>query len=222
MGRSRTFSPDHPAKSLIPRRAVACLATLLLFGCDSGSAALGSWVVASVDGVGTGAATALRIPVPAGTYGELTLIEGWMWKEYMLDSLAIEFRPDGTFSERKVEASSSGVTRSSFERPDYVPFFGGELIREDVRPGAHVINGTWFESADTLRLVVTRDDLLADTRANLEDVLPDQSEAIRLNVEGALPPEVPPRWTGVLRGDRLELMDGQGRGFVFRRPGEAR
>lgn len=219
MGRSRTSSPDHPAKSLIPRRAVLGFATLLLLGCDSGRAALGSWVVASVDGVGTGAATALRVPVPAGTYGALTLVEGWMWKEYMLDSLVIELRPDGTFSERKVEASSAGVTRSSFERPDYVPFFGGELIREDARPGVHEIEGTWAETADTLRLVVTRDDLLADVRANLEDVLPDRSEAIRLSVEGALPPEVPPRWTGVQRDDRLELTDAQGRSFVFRRPG---
>ena len=198
--------------------------TLLFLGCDPAQRAVGNWGVVSIDGVGLAASTGLRVPVPAGVYGGDTLTEGWMWKEYMLESLVLDLRSDGTFTERKVEASSAGVTRSSFGlvRPDYAPMFGGELDREDAEPGVHVIEGTWSAEGNALRLAVTRDALLGDVGANLDAVLPDASDAIRQNLEGSFPREVPPRWVGVRKGDRLEMSDPQGRSFVFRKSGTTR
>src|SRR4051812_9370667 len=104
----------HPVKSPILRRTLVSLATALALACGSGDGPVGTWDVATVDGVGPGVAAALRVPIPAGTYDTLELKPDWSWKEFTVDSLTLDLRADGTFTERRVEAASMRVSRNSF------------------------------------------------------------------------------------------------------------
>lgn len=199
---------------------LAAFAVLWLAACDPRSAVAGRWGAVAIDGVGVSSATPLRVPVPAGTYYDtLALTEGWMWKEYRLDSLTIELAEDGTFVERRVESNSSRVMRSSYVPAEYVhPAFGGELIRDEVDPTAHEVRGTWTEAADTLRLALSDEARRADVASDLADILPGMSPVIDSALDANPPSGATPRWRGTLKGDRLELIDPDGRSFVFRRP----
>ena len=179
---------------------------------------LGSWEVAAIDGVGTSAAVPLRMSFPAGAYGQVVLAEGQLWKEYRLESLVLELMPGGAFKEQTVEASTSAVSHSTYDRPAYAGLFGGELIRQYGRPGRHEVIGTWTLAGDSLALFVTRDAVVADAAAHLEEVMPTASEGeIRAALDKALPQDMPLRWSGSLRGDRLELRDAEGRAFTLRK-----
>ena len=200
------------------RRAVGTFALLVVLGCDSEERLLGSWEAAAIDGVGLGAAVPLRMSFPAGAYGQVILAEGQLWKEYTLESLVLELMPGGTFREQTVEATASAVSHSTYDRPDYAGLFGGELIRQDGRPGRHEVIGTWTLAGDSLALFVTRDTVLADATAHLEEVMPTASEGdIRSALDHVLPQNMPLRWSGTLRGDRLELRDSEGRAFTLRK-----
>ena len=80
---------------------------------------LGSWEVATIDGVGLNAAGPLRMAFPAGAYNQVILAEGQLWKEYTLESLVLELMPGGAFREQTVEATNSAVSRSTYDRPAY-------------------------------------------------------------------------------------------------------
>ena len=200
------------------RRAFSAFTLLLVLGCDSEERVLGSWEVAAIDGVGLSAAVPLRMAFPAGAYGQVILDEGQLWKEYTLESLVIELLPSGAFREQTVEAANSAVSHSTYDRPAYAGLFGGELIRQDGRPGRHEVIGTWTLAGDSLALFVTRDTVVADAAAHLEEVMPAASEGeIRAALDQALPQDMPLRWSGTLRGDRLELRDAEGRAFTLRK-----
>ena len=199
-------------------RALGVFALLLALGCDAEERVLGSWEVATIDGVVLNAAVPLRVAFPAGAYGQVILAEGQRWKEYTLESLVLELMPGGAFREQTVEAANSAVSRSTYDRPAYVGLFGGELIREDRRPGKHEVIGTWTLAGGSLALFVTRDTAVAAAAAHLEEVMPTASESdILAALDQALPRDMPLRWSGRLRGDRLELLDAEGRAFTLRK-----
>ena len=200
------------------RRALGAFALLLLLGCDTEERVLGSWEVATINGVGLNAAGPLRMAFPAGAYNQVILAEGQLWKEYTLESLVLELMPGGAFREQTVEATNSAVSRSTYDRPAYAGLFGGELIREDRRPGKHEVIGTWTLAGDSLALFVSRDTAAAAAAAHLEEVMPTASESeILAALDQALPRDMPLRWSGRLRGDRLELRDTEGRAFTLRK-----
>lgn len=208
----------RPVKESTPRKAFAAFALLVAFGCDSEERVIGSWSVAAIDGVGINAAAPLRMAAPAGTYGQLVLAEGQMWKEYTLQSLSLKLVTGGAFSEQTVEATTSAVSPSTYDRPAYAGLFGGELIRQEVLPGRHEVTGTWTLEGDSLAMVVTRATLVADGAARLGEVMPTTAEGeIRAALDQALAQDMPLRWSGTLRGDRLELQDSEGRAFLFRK-----
>ena len=179
---------------------------------------IGSRSVAAIDGVGINAAAPLRMAAPAGTYGQLVLAEGQMWKEYTLQSLSLELVTGDAFSEQTVEATTSAVSPSTYDRPAYAGLFGGELIRQKVLPGRHEVTGTWTLEGDSLAMGVTRATLVADGAARLGEVMPTTAEGeIRAALDQALAQDMPLRWSGTLRGDRLELQDSEGRAFLFRK-----
>ena len=77
-GARRTAFRGHPVTL---RRALGPFALLLVLGCDAEERVLGSWEVATIDGVGLNAAVPLRMAFPAGAYGQVILAEGQLWKE---------------------------------------------------------------------------------------------------------------------------------------------
>lgn len=200
------------------RRALGSFALLLILGCDTEKRVVGSWEVAAIDGVGLNAAVPLRMAFPAGAYGQVVLVEGQLWKEYTLESLLLDLMPGGAFREQMVEATNSAVSRSTYDRPAYAGLFGGELIREEGRPGRHEVVGSWTLAGDSLVLFVTRDTSVANAAAHLEEVMPAASESeIRATLDQVLPQDTPLRWSGTLRGDRLELRDAEGLTFTLRK-----
>ena len=205
-------------KQLTLRGTFLTLSLLVVQGCDSEGRALGTWELAAIDGVGMRAAVPLRIAVPEGTYGQVVLEEGQMWKEYNLALLALELLPGGVFREQTLEATASAVSRSTYDRPNYAGMFGGELIREDVLPGEHEVNGTWTLEGDSLALFVARTTAVSNAVAHLVEVMPNSPESdIQTTLDQALPLDMPLRWSGTLRADRLELRDSEGREFTFRK-----
>jgi hypothetical protein len=201
------------------RRARLALATLLLAGCDPEARMLGSWELATIDGVGPAVAAPLRVVFPAGVFGADTLAADGMWHEVTLAELALTLEPGGTFRERAAEAKRILVRQNTFERPDYVSgAFGGDLIRDDAEPSPSETTGSWALTGDALVLDAPRTQRVEAMVAHMRQALPGAPEdAIRAAVERAVPGQIPPRWTGAVRGDRLELSDAQGRAFVFRR-----
>jgi hypothetical protein len=201
------------------RLASLALAALHLSGCDPEERALGSWELATIDGVGPAVAAPLRVVFPAGVFGRDTLADNGMWHEVTIDDLVLTLEPGGTFRERVVEAKRSLVRQSTFERPDYVSgAFGGDLIRDDAEPSATEASGSWTLAGDTLVLTAARAQSVEALAARMRQALPEASEdVIRDAADAAVPSEPSARWRGALRGDQLELVDAQGRAFVFRR-----
>jgi hypothetical protein len=195
------------------------LATLLLSACGAEGRIPGNWALATIDGVGPAVAAPLRVTFPAGVFGNDTLAENGVWHEVTLDDLVLAFEPGGTFDERTVEARRTLVRQNTFERPDYVSgAFGGDLIRDAAVPVTSDATGSWTLTGDSLVLSVPRAQRVEAMVAHVRQALPDAPEgAVREAVERALPSEIGARWTGVARGDRLELRDAEGRVFTFRR-----
>ena len=200
------------------RRALGVFALLVVLGCDYEERIVGNWEVTATDGVGLSAAVPLRMAFPAGAYGQVVLAEGQLWEEYTLESLVLKLMPGGAFKEQAVEATTSAVSHSTYDRPAYAGLFGGELIRQDGRPGKHEVIGIWTLAGDSLALFVTRDTVVADAAAYLEEVMPTASAGeIQAALDQALPQDLPLRWSGRFRGDRLELRDAEGRAFTLRK-----
>ena len=201
----------------------AC-AALTLLGCDAASRLPGTWQMITIDGVGPGMAAPLRVVFPAGAYGPDTIAAEWMWNEVELDSLVLTLLPDGTFQERMVEAARLLVRKNTYVRPDYVsPAFGGNLIREQREPGRFDVTGSWSLTGDSIILTQTRDQAVASMAVRVGESLTGASEGeIRDALDRALT-EAPsrPRWSGMLRGERLELRDGESRIVTFRKAGSA-
>lgn len=204
------------------RSALGALAASLAIACGGGDGPAGVWDVATVDGIGPAVAAPLRVPVPEGTYDTLVMKPDWSWKEYTVDSLTLDLREDGTFTERRIEATSMRVTHNSYVRPEYVTgAFGGDLIRDAVKPTAHEVSGSWKLAGDTVTLELARDAAIADATADVADLL-GPIDGIRGNVEAALPDRPPPRWSGEWKDDRLELTNPEGRSLTFRKRGAPR
>jgi hypothetical protein len=139
------------------RRASLALATLLLAGCDPEARLLGSWELATIDGVGPAVAAPLRVILPAGVFGADSVAADGMWHEVTLAELALTLEPEGTFRERVVEAKRTLVRQNTFERPDYVSgAFGGDLIRADAEPSPSETTGSWTLTGDSLVLDTPR------------------------------------------------------------------
>ena len=146
----------------------------------------------------------------------------------------LELMPGGAFREQTVEAANSAVSRSTYDRPTYAGLFGGELIREDRRPGKQEVIGTWTLAGDSLALFVTRDTAAAAAAAHLEEVMPTASASEILAVlDQALPRDMPLRWSGKVagrppraarhRGPSLHLTeDGGGRRLRAMTPSQPR
>lgn len=204
-----------------PRALLQAAALLLALGCDPRQAAEGSWQLTTVDGVGPAVAAPLRVLFPAVTYGADTLAIHGMWHEVTLDSLALVLDEDGSFRARAVEAKRTLTRKNTFDRPDYVSgAFGGDLIRADARAETTETTGRWTLAGDSLVVTAPRGALLADLAARVRQALPGTSAAdIQAALEAAVPAAPPPRWTGAVKGDRLELVDEEGRTYGFRRAG---
>ena len=201
------------------------LVALDVVACDRGNPAVGRWEIVAVDGLGPRAAVPLRVHFPAGRYDTLELAADRMWKEFVVDSLVLELTADGRFTERKVEARAQLVSRPTYERPEYVSgAFGGDLIRDDAPAAVHQVGGTWTLAGDSLTLRLDREAFVDDMAANLADALPGDAPVaeIHVNVDRVVPAEPPPRWSGVLAGDRLELREAEGREVVFAKAGASR
>jgi hypothetical protein len=204
----------------VTKLATCSLALLLVCaGCDAEGRVVGSWELATIDGVGPAAAAPLRALFPAGIFGRDTVAESAVWHEYTLDSLVLAFEPGGAFRERVVEAERTLVRQNTFERPDYVSgAFGGDLIRDDGEPAAIDATGTWSLAGDSLVVADLRAQTVDALVARVRQALPDAPEAaVREAAERAVPADGGPRWTGLVRGDRLELRDREGHVFVLRR-----
>src|SRR6185503_16370523 len=119
-------------------------ALVLFAACGGEDRAVGSWELATIDGVGPAVASPLRVVFPAGVYGRDTVTENGMWHESTLGSLVLTLAPDGTFRERGTEARRTLVRQSTYERPDYVSgAFGGDLIRDESQPDTSEASGSW-------------------------------------------------------------------------------
>lgn len=200
-------------------RALALAAALVAAACDPRKAVVGRWEIVSVDGVAAAVAAPLRVSFPRVAYGADTLAAHGMWHEITLDSLALALAPDGTYTGRAVEATRTLARENTFARPAYVTgAFGGDLVRDEAQPAATGSAGSWTLAGDTVVLTEPRDRLVADLAARVRQAFPEVSaEAIEEALEQAVPGSPPPRWTGYLKGDRLELTDADGRRYVFRR-----
>src|SRR5688572_9187918 len=96
--------PGKPTMISTLRLASLALATLLLAGCDPEERVLGSWELATIDGVGPAVAAPLRVTFPAGVFGADTLAADGVWHEVTLDALTLTLEPGGSYRERTVEA----------------------------------------------------------------------------------------------------------------------
>jgi hypothetical protein len=205
-----------PRTRLLPIPAVL---VLVLLGCDPERATVGRWEVVTIDGVGPRAAAPARVLFPAGAYGTDTLAADFMWHEYTVDSLVLTLEPGGSFSERLVERERALVHKNTYERPDYVsPAFGGDLIREDRPPAVEEATGAWTLQGDSLVLTQPREEAVSALAARVHAALPSApAGAVREAVDLGVAAELGPRWTGMVKGDRLELRAGDGRVLTFRR-----
>jgi hypothetical protein len=180
---------------------------------------LGEWELATIDGVGPGAAAPLRVPFPAGVIGSDTVVENGMWHEYTVDSLVLTLEAGGSFHERLVEARRTLVQQNTFERPEYVSgAFGGDLLRADAEPATIETAGTWALAGDSLVLTEPPRQRIDALVGRLRQALPSApAGAVQAAVTAAVVDERP-RWTGRVRGERLELLDRDGHVFALRRP----
>jgi hypothetical protein len=201
--------------------ATVTLALALCAGCGAEDRALGVWELASIDGVGPAVAPPLRMLFPAGVFGRDTVAENAVWHEYTVDSLVLTLEPDGAFRERTVEAKRTLVRQNTYERPAYVTgAFGGDLIRDESEPATIDATGSWTLVGDSLVLTRPRAQVADAMVARMRQALPDAPEpAVRAAVEGSVTAD--PLWSGVVRGDRLELRDPEGRVYTFRSAGSA-
>ena len=195
--------------------------TLALAGCDPDQRALGTWELATVEGVGPAVAAPVRVLFPAGVFGADTIAENGMWHEYTVDSLVLTLEPGGSFRERMVEAKRALVQQSTYERPAYVSgAFGGDLIRATAEPAAMEVSGSWTLAGDSLVLTQPREQSVQALVSRVRQALPAAPEQdVRAAVDQAMADAPPPRWSGAMRGDRIELRDPDGRLFTFRRAG---
>ena len=197
---------------------------LLALGCDPRKAAVGTWQLTTVDGVGPAVAAPLRVMFPAVVYGTDTLAIHGMWHEVTLDSLVLTVADDGSWRARAHEAKRVLARENTFERPDYVSgAFGGDLIREDARAAPTESAGTWTLAGDSLTLAEPRAGVVADLSARVRQAFPaTPPAAIDEALEKGVPASPAPRWKGAVEGDRLELVDPEGRAYGFRRAGSGR
>lgn len=202
-----------------PLAAALILPLLFAVAYDAEKRALGNWELAAIDGVGPAAAAPIRALFPAGAYGADTVAENGMWHEYTVESFLLTFEPESSFRERVVESRRTLVRQSTFERPEYVSgAFGGDLIRDEASPEALAGGGTWTLAGDSLVLTRAPAQIAAATLARLRQALPDAPEAaVREAVARASATAASARWSGEVKGDRLELRDADGRRYAFRR-----
>lgn len=205
-------------------RIVALLLALALTGCDREARVLGRWEAVSIDGVGPAVAAASRVVFPAGAYGADTLAADFMWHEVAVDSLVLDVRPDGSYDERLVERQRTLVQKNSYVRPDYVSSaFGGDLIREEQPPAGEASSGSWTLAGDSIVMVRPRAAWVGAVTARVHAAFPTApADAVRAAVDGGLPADPGPRWTGRVRADLLELRDEAGRRFAFRKVPDGR
>jgi hypothetical protein len=210
----------------MPRRlrlGTLALTLTLCVACGTEQRVLGTWELATIDGVGPAVAAPVRVIFPAGVFGRDTIVENAVWHEYTLDSLVLTLEPGGAFRERTVEAKRALVRQNTFERPDYVSgAFGGDLIRDESAAAASDATGSWTLAGDSLVLTQPREQHVEALVSRVRQALPDAPEAaVREAADGGLGAPGP-RWSGVARGDRLELRDPEGHVFAFRRAGSGR
>jgi hypothetical protein len=206
------------------RPLLLAAALLLAAGCDPRKKLVGTWELATLDGVAPAVATPLRVLFPAAKYGVDTMAARGMWHEVTYDSLVLTLDPGGAYRTRAVEKKRTLARPNAYARPDYVSgAFGGDLIRDSAQALATASAGTWALAGDSLVLTEPRDSAIAELAARIGQALPDaDAAAIRRTVADSVPATLPPRWKGALKGERLELIDRDGRRYGFRRAGSAR
>src|SRR5262249_51957764 len=90
-GRKQPFPPLMRALAVRPLLLAA--GVLLAAGCDPRKKLVGTWDLATLDGVAPAVATPVRVLFPAAKYGSDTTAARGMWHEVTFDSLVLTIDP---------------------------------------------------------------------------------------------------------------------------------
>ena len=121
-------------RSVIPirqmrRKLAIFVASISFISCSSAPRIDGSWVLWSVDGLPVAEAPPERTDLPAGNYLGLVVSAGDAAREYSIDSMTIQFQPDGEYLETRFETTTLVLSAAVYRQMTGLPTSGTAPVR---------------------------------------------------------------------------------------------
>ena len=203
----------------MPRSKSFVLLTACFAYCSSASDPSGEWDLWSVDGLPVEEAPPSRFEMPASVVGRTAIQAGDMWRDEFINAATFEVLPEGEYRQVVITTTVLGTSSEFYRRTTgRVPQSERELRGAPQTDTARFIGPWHIEGGDSVTFGQTRDQVVSGLQARLKaldpaDAIPD----VAALVDSLLPGDPPPRATGRIRGDLLELRDLNGRVMVYRR-----